>query len=108
MRFIIAVIDSSSNSASGDERDAIDVFNDYLEANGHWILACGIDSPSTATVIDNRQGSGIQTEGPLIDSSEYMSGFWIINATNYEQALQLATAGSLACNRKVEVRPLLG
>ena len=108
MRFLIAVIDSKSNSATGDERAAIDEFNDKLEANGQRIIACGIADPSTATVIDNRAGAGIVTPGPLHDSAEYMSGFWLIHAENLDQAKELATEGSRACNRKVEVRPLLG
>lgn len=108
MRFIIAVIDSQSGSASGDEMAAIDAFNDGLRANGHWIIACGVNSPSTATVFDNRAGAGIVIDGPLIDNDEFMSGFWLIEAENLEIAQQLAAAGSKACNRKVELRPLLG
>lgn len=108
MRFIIAVIDNQSGSASGDEMAAIDAFNDGLRDNGHWITACGINSPSTATVIDNRADAGIFTDGPLIDNDEYMSGFWLIEADSLEVAKQLAAGGSKACNRKVELRPLLG
>jgi hypothetical protein len=107
MRFLLAVIDTASNTATGDEGAAIDAFNDSLEANGHWIIACGIDSPSSASVVDNRLGAGLITDGPLLNSEEYMSGFWLINAESYEQAIALAVEGSKACNRKVEVRPLL-
>jgi hypothetical protein len=108
MRFFIAVIDTTSGSASGDEMDAIDMFNEKLQSNGHWIIACGIASPRNATVIDNRAGAGIVTSGPLFDNAEYVSGFWLINAEDEAQALALAAEGSKACNRKVEVRPLLG
>jgi hypothetical protein len=107
MRFLLAVIDTASNTATGDEGAAIDAFNDSLEANGHWIIACGIDSPRTASVVDNRLDAGLITDGPLLNSEEYMSGFWLINAESYEQAIALAVEGSKACNRKVEVRPLL-
>jgi hypothetical protein len=37
-----------------------------------------------------------------------MAGFWLIKADSAEQAQELATLGSKACNRKVEVRPILG
>ena len=107
MRFLIAVIDSASNSASSDEMVTIDKFNEMLESNGHWVFACGIGAPSTATVIDNRSGAGLATDGPLINSDEYMSGFWIIEANDLDAAKSLAALGSKACNRKVEVRPLL-
>jgi hypothetical protein len=108
MRFLIAVIDNQSESATGDEIAAIDEFNDGLQANGQFILACGIHSPAEATVIDNRLGAGISTDGPLNNSNEYMSGFWLIKADSIEQAKELAAAGSKACNRKVELRQLHG
>lgn len=108
MRFLVAVIDSASNSASGDEIAAIDKFNDGLEKNGNWVFACGIADPSTAVVLDNRAGAGVVSAGPLYTNDEYMSGFWVIQAPDLATAHELALAGSLACNRKVEVRPLLG
>ena len=108
MRFLIAVIDDRTRSASTDEIAEIDLFNDQLRANGHWILACGIDSPRTAVVIDNRSDAGMVVEGPLHDVNEYMSGFWLIEADSPAEARELAAAGSKACNRKVELRPLLG
>jgi hypothetical protein len=107
MRFLIAVIDSATHTATSDERATIDEFNDMLEANNHWVFACGVGAPSTATVIDNRNGVGISTAGPLITSDEFMSGFWIVEAADLDAAKDLAAGGSKACNRKVEVRPLL-
>lgn len=87
---------------------AIDAFNDMLQANGHWIVAVGIDDPAKSVVIDNRLDSGIKSNGPVNDTEEYMAGFWLIKADSPEQAQELATLGSKACNRKVEVRPILG
>jgi hypothetical protein len=48
------------------------------------------------------------TDGPFLESKEYLAGFWIIEAADLDVALKLAAEGSRACNRKVEVRPLLG
>lgn len=107
MNFLISVIDNQSNSASGDEMAAIDVFNDRLVAEGHWVFAGGLGSPRTATVIDNRGGANLVTDGSFIESKEYLSGFWIITAPNFDVALKLAMEGSKACNRKVEIRPFL-
>lgn len=108
MRFLIAVIDDRSNSASSNEMAAIDEFNDHLSAKGQLIMACGIEDPSTSTVIDNRANLGLSTSGPLHDVSEFMSGFWIISAESEEEAKELAAWGSRACNRKVELRKLHG
>jgi hypothetical protein len=107
MKYIIFVIDSASNSADGNEMAAIDAFNDMLQDKGHWITAAGINHGETATVLDNRNGAGIVTEGSLYSQPEHYSGFWLVEAPDNETALALAAAGSKACNRKVELRPYL-
>ena len=108
MKYLISVIHDKSDLATDDEMAAIDVFNDRLVADGHWVFAGGLGSPSDATVIDNRGGANLITDGPFIESKEYLAGFWIITAPNFDVALRLATDGSKACNRKVEIRPFLG
>jgi hypothetical protein len=108
MRFLIAVIDDRSNSASPNEIANIDEFNDHLEANDHFIMACGIEDPKDSLVIDNRKDLGKFSEGPLHDIAEFMSGFWLIKADSEAQARELAAWGSKACNRKVELRKLHG
>jgi hypothetical protein len=108
MQYLFSVIDDKTNSGTADEMAAIDVFNEGLVAGGHWVFAGGLDSPATATVIDNRAGDALFTDGPFVESKEHMAGFWVIEAPDLDVALKLATAGSKACNRKVEVRPFLG
>ena len=106
MHYLISVIhDEVPGRATPEEMAAIDVFNDRLQAEGHWVFAGGLASPDTATVIDNRDGAALLTDGPFLESKEYLAGFWIIEAPDLDVALKLATEGSRACNRKVEVRP---
>jgi hypothetical protein len=108
MQYLVSVIDDKTNSGTPSEAAAIDVFNDRLQEEGHWVFAGGLDSPSTATVIDNRRGEALFTDGPFVETKEHLAGFWVIEAADLDVALKLATEGSKACNRKVEVRPLLG
>ncbi len=108
MQYLVSVIDERTGFATPDEMAAIDAFNDRLQAEGHWVFACGLAAPSTATVIDNRCGSARVTDGPYLESAEYVAGFWIIEAPDPDVALELATEGSKHCNRKVELRALLG
>jgi hypothetical protein len=107
MKYLISVIDDGTGSATATEEAAIDAFNERLQANGHWVFAGGLGSPDTATVIDNRGGQGVITDGPFVESKEYLVGFWIIEAPDLDLALKLAAVGSKSCNRKVEVRPFL-
>jgi hypothetical protein len=107
MKYLVSVIDSDAGLATPDEMAAIDAFNDRLLAAGHWVFAGGLGSPNTATVIDNRRGEAVFSDGPFVESKEYLIGFWVIEAPDLDVALRLAAEGSKHCNRKVEVRPFL-
>jgi hypothetical protein len=107
MQYLVSVIHDSADLATPDEMAAIDTFNDRINAEGHWIFAGGLAAPTTATVIDNRGEEALFTDGPFLESKEYLVGFWIIEAADLDAALKLAAEGSKACNRKVEVRPFL-
>jgi hypothetical protein len=105
VQYLISVINDTARLATEAEMAAIDAFNDRLETEGHWVFAGGLASPSTATVIDNRGGEQLFTDGPFLESKEYLAGFWVIDAPDLDTALKLAAEGSKHCNRKVEVRP---
>jgi hypothetical protein len=107
MQYLVSVIHDKADLATPEEMAAIDVFNDRLIAEGHWVFAGGLGAPISATVIDNRGEEAIFTDGPFVESKEYLAGFWIIEAADLDVALRLAAEGSKACNRKVEVRPFL-
>jgi hypothetical protein len=107
MQYLVSVIYDSASLATPDEMTAIDVFNDKLMADGHWVFAGGLAAPSSATVVDNRGGEAIFTDGPFVETKEHLAGFWVWEAPDLDVALELAVEGSKACNRKLEVRPIL-
>src|SRR5579863_3061814 len=107
MQYLLSVIHDRPGLATPEEDAAIDVFNARLQAEGHWVFAGGLGAPVSATVIDNRGEEPMFTDGPFLESKEYLAGFWIIEAADLEEALKIATEGSKHCNRKVEVRPFL-
>jgi hypothetical protein len=107
-QYLISVLTDSAEPASGAEDAAIDAFNDGLRAQGHWVYANGLAEPGTATVVDGRDEEAVFTDGPYLESKEYVAGFWIIEAPDLDVALRLAVAGSKSCNRRVELRPMHG
>jgi hypothetical protein len=107
MQYLVSVIDDTARLATPEEMAAINAFNDRLKAEGHWVFAGGLGAPSSATVIDNRGEGAMFTDGPFLESKEYLAGFWIMEAADLDVALKLAAEGSKSCNRKVEVRPFL-
>lgn len=105
MQYLVSVIDDNTGSATTEEMEAIDAFNDRIRTQGHWVFAGGLAAPTTATVVDGRGDQPVFTDGPFLESKEYLAGFWIIEAPDLDVALRLAAEGSKACNRRVEVRP---
>jgi len=107
MRYLVCVIDDTPVSGTPEELAAIDVFNERLQSDGHWVFAAGLGGPDTATVVDGRGAEAMVTDGPFVETKEWVSGFWVIEAPDLDVALRLAAEGSHACGRRVEVRPFL-
>ena len=105
VQYLMSVLTETPDLATAEEMAAIDAFNEQLKTDGHWVFANGLASPSTATVVDGRDGEPVFTDGPYVESKEYIIGFWIVNAPDLDVALRLAAAGSKSCNRRVELRP---
>jgi hypothetical protein len=107
MEYLVSVIDDETGSSTPAEMAATRTFNTRLKDEGRWIYAGGLASPGTATIIDNRGDEPLITDGPFVETKEYVVGFWIIEARDLDEALKLAADGSKHCNRRVEVRPFL-
>jgi hypothetical protein len=106
-QYLISVLTESTDLATAEEMAAIDAFNAQLTADGQWVFAGGLAPPAAATVIDGRDGEAVFTDGPFLESKEFIIGFWVVEAPDLDVALRLAAQGSKHCNRRVEVRPFL-
>lgn len=80
-------------------------FNDKLEREGHLVFADGLEPATTATTVDGRGDAPVFTDGPYLETKEFLGGFWVIEAADLDEALALAAEASRACRGKVEVRP---
>ena len=76
MHYLVSVIDDGGASDTGDEQRAIDEFNDRMQAEGYWVFAGGLTAPADAQVIDNRGAAPVVTDGPFIESKEFLAGFY--------------------------------
>jgi hypothetical protein len=94
---------------SGDEAQRVvqqvDRFNEELQAAGAWVFAGGLMPSKSATVVRPAEGQVTTTDGPYSGAKESLGGFWIIEASGSDAALEWARKGALACEGPVEVRP---
>lgn len=84
--------------------EAVDRFNQKLQAEGVWVFAGGLVPREEASTVDATGSELVTTDGPFAESKEWLGGFWIIEVSDRETALRWAAEGSAACAGKVEVR----
>ncbi|MGA7417823.1 MAG: YciI family protein [Acidimicrobiales bacterium] len=85
--------------------ERVDAFNKLLQAEGAWVFAGGLHPPTTATVVQVRDGDILTTDGPFAETKEQLGGFWVISVEDLDAALAWAAQATRACAGPVEVRP---
>ena len=76
-----------------------------LRRNGHHIAAEALQPVHTATTVRVRNGKVSVTDGPFAETKEQLAGFYLIDAKDLNEAIQLAAKIPPARVGSVEVRP---
>ncbi len=84
----------------------LDVLSKEMRAAGAWVFSVGLHPASTATVVRDRDGEALLTDGPFTEGKEHLGGFTIINAPDLDAALAWGARMARASTLPVEVRPV--
>lgn len=76
-----------------------------MKAADAWVFSVGLHPASTATVVRDRDGEALLTDGPFTEGKEHLGGFTVINAPDLDAALAWAGRMARASTLPVEVRP---
>jgi len=80
-------------------------FNQRLIDGGHWIAGASLMPTATATTLRKEVGSpATVVDGPFAETKEQLGGFYLISASDLDQALELA--GHIPLTSTLEVRPV--
>ena len=77
-----------------------------LEEKGHYVIAEAIQEPATAVLVRNRKGAISNTDGPYMETKEFMAGFILVEARDMNEAVRLAAGIPMAAMGTIEVRPV--
>ena len=107
-QYLLSVHHDYYNETPGrtsDEQIFADVatFNDSIKEA--LVFGGGLEAPHTATVVELRDGQLVMTDGPYAESKEAVGGFWVIEASDLDAALEMAGRATAACRAPIEVRP---
>ena len=98
------------NDLSRGEWDALRVetlaYVDVLRKSGHLILTHALQSARTAATVRIRAGRRAVIDGPYAETKEQLGGFFLIEARDLNEAIQVATRWPSARLGSIEVRPI--
>ncbi len=87
-------------------RDVLD-YREELRRSGHHIASSSLQPVRTATTVRVRNGDVSITDGPFADTKEQMGGFYLIEASDLNEAIRIAGRIPSARTGSVEVRPVV-
>jgi hypothetical protein len=77
-----------------------------LHGKGQYVHASPLQPVATATVVQVREGKRSVTDGPFIETREQLAGYFLIDAENLDEAIDIAGRIPGARIGAVEVRPI--
>ena len=111
-QYLIAVYDQP-DTRSRPAQEMTEVIADVGAVNqkmmdaGAFVFGGGLHDQSASTVVDARSGKPELTDGPYLETKEYLGGFWVIEVADLDAALGWAREAALACRQPLEVRPFM-
>jgi hypothetical protein len=83
-----------------------DDFNRRYMATGELLGAYGLADASQARLVRRSGGAPVVTDGPYLETKEYLASFWLLDCASEERALQIAADMPFADQDPVELWPV--
>jgi hypothetical protein len=84
-----------------------EAFNAKYRATGELLGAYGLADAVNAKLVRRADGLPAVTDGPYLETKEYLASFWLVDCEDEERALQIAADMPFADVDPVEVWPIL-
>ena len=84
-----------------------DVFNKKYYDSGELLGAYGVADAAAAKLVRLSDGQPAVTDGPYLETKEYLASFWLLDCESEERALQIAAEMPFADAEPVELWPVL-
>jgi hypothetical protein len=81
-------------------------YDESIRESGHCVASEALQPVSTATTVRVRNGKVSLTDGPFAETKEILAGFYLIEARDLDEAIQLAAGIPPAKVGSIEVRPI--
>jgi hypothetical protein len=105
MKYLCLVYGEERALQSMDDRHCV-AFDEEVRKSGQCVASEALQPASTATTVRVRNGKVQVTDGPFAETKEILAGFYMIEARDLNEAIQIASRIPPAAVGSVEVRPI--
>lgn len=111
MRYLLLIYGEEPTEAVPEdlmkaEMDAYDAFTREIVARGLFKAGEALHPTSNATTVRVRGGRTLTTDGPFAETKEKLGGFYLVDAKDLDEAIEVAAKIPGALHGSIEVRPI--
>ncbi|HEY8258653.1 MAG TPA: YciI family protein [Gemmatimonadales bacterium] len=113
MKYLCLIYDDEKKVAGMSQKESEAFMGEYfaftegIQKSGHYLGGEALQPVETATTVRVRNGKMATTDGPFAETKEQLGGFYLIDAKDLNDALQVASRIPSARLGSVEVRPVM-
>jgi hypothetical protein len=112
MKYLCLIYDEEKKAESMSKEEADAFMGEYfsftegIKKTGHYLGGNALQPVNTATTLRNRNGKLSTTDGPFAETKEQLGGYYLIEARDLNDALQVAAKIPSVRIGSIEVRPI--
>jgi hypothetical protein len=113
MRYALLIYASEQAWAGQTEEQAQTQFQEYMaftkDIVDRGIMRSGeaLQPTATATTVRVRDGERLTTDGPFAETKEQLGGFYVVEAKDLDEAIEIAARIPDVRGGSIEVRPVM-
>jgi hypothetical protein len=113
MKYLCLIYDDEKTMAGMSKEESEKFMGDYfrftedIKKSGHYLAGDALQPVHTATTVRIRSGQTSTTDGPFAETKEQLGGYYLIEARDLNDAMQVAARIPSARTGSVEVRPVM-
>ena len=113
MKYLCLIYEDESRFAQTPKAEMDSIMSEYrtfgenIRKNGNHIAGYQLQTTDTATTVRSRNGKVSTTDGPFAETKEQLGGFFLIEAKDLNEAVQIASRIPSVRFGSIEVRPIV-
>jgi hypothetical protein len=113
MQYILLIYTNEAAAAGRSQEESGRIFQEYMafstdiKKSGHFKGGEPLEKIATATTVRVKDGKTVKTDGPFAETREQLGGFYVVEAKDLDEAVELAARIPDARYGSIEVRPIM-